>query len=627
MGKRFTIKNHFRETQLFTSRAVMALVLMISLTLVIISRLIYLQVISHDHFTTLSQKNRVNIVALPPTRGLIYDRNGALLAQNLPSFSVEVVPEQVINMEETLTELKKIIEISEDDEKRFRKLLQQKRRFESVPLRFRLSEQEVARFAENRYRFPGVDIEARLIRDYPLGSRAVHAIGYVGRISEDELQDLDPADYSGTSHIGKTGVEKSYEDALHGTVGFKQVEINATGRALRVLDVTSPIPGKNLYLTIDAGLQSIAEDTMSTSRGAVIAIEPRTGDILAFVSTPTFDPNPFVNGIDAATYAALETSPEKPLFNRALRGQYPPGSTIKPLVALAGLEYGKIVPTDTTYCPGWYTIKKGDSHRYRDWKHGGHGTVDMGAAIMQSCDVYFYDLALDLGIDRIHSFLGRFGLGRKTGIDIAGELPALLPSREWKRKSRKQNWYPGETIIVGIGQGYMLTTPLQLASVAATIATRGSHMQPRIVRKLENPLQKQTTTQIPIEINDIKLASEHYWDGVIQGMSHVVHHARGTAKAISIGATYRMAGKTGTAQVFSLKQDERYNADKIEEALRDHALFIAFAPVEAPRIAVAILVENGGSGSGAAAPIARKLFDFYLQSETTHGSLTNATKQ
>ncbi len=617
MLKRHTLKDHLRETRLFNGRAGVALIIITILAFSLVARLFYLQIFSHEHFTMLSQKNRVSLVALPPTRGLIYDRNGVLLAQNLPSFSLEVVPEQVSDMDATLSDLSKVIEISDSDLKRFKKLLQQKRSFESVPLRFRLSEEEVAKFANDRFRFPGVDIEARLVRDYPKGRQAVHLIGYVGRINEEELQQLDASVYSGISHIGKTGVEKTYEDLLHGKAGFKQVEINALGRSLRTLEATAPTPGKNLYLTIDSALQAAAEDAFGDRRGALVAIDPANGDVLALVSTPTFDPNPFVNGIETEEYAALEQSPNRPLFNRALRGQYPPGSTVKPFMGLAGLENGKMSAEDTTYCPGFFSLK-GNSHRYRDWKHSGHGTTNLDKAIAESCDVYFYDLALALGIDRIHGFLSQFGFGQKSGIDLQGEMAALLPSREWKQKSRKQAWYPGETVIVGIGQGYMLTTPLQLASATATMASRGNHMRPRVVKAIQEPDRSSVAIVEPVRNNVIRLSNSDYWDQAINAMINVVHGANGTAKAIGANASFQIAAKTGTAQVYSLKQNEKYNADNIPEKLRDHALFIAFAPAEAPRIALSIIVENGGHGGGTAGPIARQILDHYLLASEQH---------
>lgn len=611
MAQGFTIKDHIRETRLFNNRAVVAFVIICVASASIVARLVYLQVLSHEHFTTLSLENRVSIVPLPPTRGLLYDRNGVLLAQNVPSYILEIIPEQVPNLTETLRKLGLIITLSEDDLDRFDKLKRQKPRFESIPLRFRLTDEEVARFAVNRHRFPGVDIAARLVRNYPLGPTGVHVIGYVGRISEEELNIVDSSDYRGTSHIGKIGVEKSYEDTLHGRVGVQQVEVNATGRVLRVLEANPSVPGSDLYLTIDSYLQAAAEAAMAGRRGAIVAIEPKTGDVLAMVSTPTYDPNLFVVGIDTKTYAELQSSPDEPLFNRALRGRYPPGSTIKPFVALAGLEYNKVTEDTQIFCPGWYSLRN-DSHRYRDWKRGGHASVDLHSAIAESCDVYFYDLALTLGIDQMHTFLAQFGFGKNSGIDITGELPALLPSREWKQATLKQPWYPGETLIVGIGQGYYLTTPLQLAVATATLANDGIKMRPRIVGKTRDPGMDAITDVAPIQDGRVYFAKPENVDAVISAMIAVVNGRTGTARAIGKDAPYIIAGKTGTAQVFGIKQDERYKAEELDERLLDHALFVAFAPAENPQIAIAVIVENGGSGGAVAAPVARQVLDFYL---------------
>mgnify|MGYP001813317964 CR=1 FL=1 len=614
MPRELTLKDHLFESRLFMSRAIILLVFCALLVLILFSRLFYLQVIAHDHFITLSDDNRVKILPIPPTRGLIYDRNGILLAENLPSYRLDITPEQVKDMQATLDALDGIIEISETDISRFEKMRSRKPRFEAIPLRFHLSDEEVARFAVNRHRFPGVEIQAGLSRHYPLGERAVHAVGYVGRINERELQTISTSNYSGTSYIGKVGVEKTYEDILHGTVGHQQVEITAQGRALRVLSRTPPIPGNNLYLTLDSRLQAVAEDAFGDFSGAAVAIDPRNGDVLAFVSRPTYDPNPFVNGIEVADYRALQQDKYQPLFNRALRGQYPPGSTLKPFVGLAGLEMGLTNPGTGTYCPGYYTLPN-RKRKFRDWKRWGHGPVDLNTAITQSCDVYFYDLALSMGIDRIYEYLHHFGFGEQTRIDIQGELPGLLPSREWKRRNRNEPWFPGETIITGIGQGFTLSTPLQLASATAAIANLGNRMQPRIV------LARQAVgddSLIPslVEVSEtITIQNPDNWHAVMDAMVNVVHGERGTARRIGEDASYQIAGKTGTAQVFGLKEDEKYDAEKIDEKLRDHALFIAYAPVENPRIAVAVIVENGGGGGSVAAPIARIILDQYLLDE------------
>jgi penicillin-binding protein 2 len=472
----------------------------------------------------------------------------------------------------------------------------------------------VARFAVNRYRFPGVEIKAGLARHYPHGKLAVHALGYVGRIDEQSLKNIDSSNYSGTTHIGKTGVEKTYEDSLHGSVGVRQVETTAQGRVVRILKRTPPAPGQNLYLTLDSRLQAAAEAAFGDYSGSAIALDPKTGDVLALVSTPTYDPNPFVNGIDYDDYATLRDDKDEPLFNRALRGQYPPGSTIKPFIGLAGLEQGLTGTGSSTYCPGFYMLP-GSTRKYRDWKRGGHGTVDLDIAITQSCDVYFYDLALSLGIDRMHDYLQHFGFGKRTGIDIIGELPGLLPSPGWKRQRRGEPWFPGETIITGIGQGFFLSTPLQLATATSVLANRGYWMTPTIIRAQQESGQDALLPHRSQIAETLSINNRQHWDMVVQSMVDVVHSLRGTARRIGTDSTYRIAGKTGTAQVFGLKQDEKYDAETIPEELHDHALFIAFAPVDDPQIAVAVIVEHGGGGGSVAAPIARKILDSYLVDE------------
>lgn len=610
---RVTIKDYLLESRLFMQRTVQALLIALILLAILVGRLIYLQVVSHEHFITLSDDNRIKILPLPPNRGLIYDRNGLILADNLPSYRLEITPEQVEDIEATLDELQEMISIREIDRQRFDKSLKRTPSFKPVPLRFHLSDDEVARFAINRHRFPGVDVEAGLSRHYPQGELAVHALGYVGRVDENDLQRVDASDYSGTTHIGKVGIEKTYEDILHGDVGFRQVETNVEGRILRTLVRTPPRPGQNLHLTIDSHLQRAAENafTDTDKAGAAIAIDPDNGEVLAFVSHPGFDPNLFVNGIDTATYKALRNNDKRPLFNRALRGQYPPGSTIKPFVALGGLEMGLTTTHSHTYCPGFYQLP-GKSRKYRDWKRVGHGKVDMMKSLAESCDVYFYDLALSMGIDSLHNYLVKFGFGSRTGIDIIGEAAGLMPSREWKRAARNQAWFPGETLIAGIGQGFVLSTPLQLANATAALATYGHLLQPRIVSSIDDPNTLETTRQ-PIELIDqIGIEDRQNWIDVIIGMREVVHGKRGTARKIALDAEYEFAGKTGTAQVFGLKQDEKYKADEIDEKLHDHSLFVAFAPLDNPRIAIAVVVEHGGSGSAVAAPIARIILDQFL---------------
>jgi penicillin-binding protein 2 len=611
MPRALTLKDHFHEYHLFSNRAVTLLVICGLLLMALLSRLLYLQVIEHEHYRTLSEDNRVKVQPIAPNRGLIYDRNGILLADNFPSYRLEITAEQVDDMPSTLRALEQIVDIRESDLNRFEKLRARKPRFEAIPLRFHLNDAEVARFSVNRHRFPGVEIKAGLARRYPQGSLAVHALGYVGRIDEQSLKNLDSSNYSGTTHIGKTGVEKTYEEILHGHVGVRQVETTAQGRVVRELRRTAPQPGQNLYLTIDSRLQAAAEAAFGDFTGSAVALDPKTGDVLALVSMPTYDPNPFVNGIEYKDYRELRDNEDQPLFNRALRGQYPPGSTVKPFIGLAGLEQGITGSHSSTYCPGFYMLP-GSSRRYRDWKRTGHGTMNLNSAITQSCDVYFYDLALSLGIERMHDYLGHFGFGKRTGIDIVGELPGLLPSAQWKRRRRGEPWFPGETIITGIGQGFFLTTPLQLAAATTVLANHGFWMKPSIIHARQeagrDALQPQRTQIVEtLSIND----PEH-WDLVVQSMVDVVHSLRGTARRIGEDSPYRIAGKTGTAQVFGLKDEEKYDAETIEEKLRDHALFIAFAPVEDPQIAVAVVVENGGSGGSVAAPIARTIMDSYL---------------
>ncbi|MDR2876857.1 MAG: penicillin-binding protein 2 [Chromatiales bacterium] len=610
MPARQPIKDHIRESRLFNERAAWAAIISLVLLGCIAARMVYLQVINYQHFTTLSDGNRISLVPVEPTRGLVYDRNGVLLAHNIPSFSLEIIPEKVGNLDQTIARLREIITISDEDVQRFYRQRRHKRSFVSIPLRFNLNDEEMARFAVERHHFPGVETEARALRHYPLGKLAVHAVGYVGRISEEELRHLDE-NYAATDFIGKTGIERSYENVLHGKVGYKQVETNALGRSLRELSRIPPTPGENVHLTLDVDLQRVAEETLGDRRGAVVAIDPRNGDVLALASMPGYDPNLFVAGIDQSTYNSLQNSPDNPLFNRALRGQYPPGSTIKPFVGLAGLENDRIRINSTSYCPGWFSLE-GDSHRYRDWKHQGHGTMNLEDAIAQSCDVYFYELALTLGIDRIHDYLHLFGFGDLTGIDLHEERAGLLPSREWKRARHKQPWYLGETVITGIGQGYMLATPIQLAHAVATLASRGKVYQPHLAQSVDLPGDSTLQDVAPPIPRAITMHDPQNWEDVAEAMRKVVHGQGGTANAAGRGALVQFAGKTGTAQVFGIRQDQRYVEKDISERLRDHALFIAFAPVEDPQIAIAIIVENGGSGSGTAAPVARRLIDHYL---------------
>ncbi|MCP5197579.1 MAG: penicillin-binding protein 2 [Gammaproteobacteria bacterium] len=602
-------KDNTAESELFFRRALVMLCVVLSGFLAVASRLVYLQVLHHERFTTLSENNRVRLQPLPPTRGFIFDRNGVLLADNLASYHLEIIREEVQDLDATLAELRERIELTDADIERFHKLRQRSPPYAGVPLRFRLTDEEIARLAIDLYRLPGVEIKADLTRRYPLEALGVHVLGYVGRIDESELSRIDPGQYSGSTHIGKVGVERSYEDVLRGRTGWQQVETNAEGRPLRILNRTPPVPGQHLYLTIDMRLQAVAEKLLEDYNGAIVALDPRNGEVLALASQPTYDPNPFVNGIDFASYRKLNTSKDRPLLNRALRGVYPPGSTIKPLMALAGLEYGVVNRYSGVYCPGFYRLP-GSSHRFRDWKRGGHGSVGMDRAIAQSCDVYFYDLAFNLGIDRIHEFLDHFSLGRLTGIDLSGEKSGLLPSQAWKNRVHKHGWFAGDTLSVGIGQGYFLATPLQLAHAAAVISQKGVAFKPRVLLATEDPGTRIKTPEAPRSLPLVTVKNPQFWNTIIAGMIHVVEG--GTAHRIGIGAKYRIAGKTGTAQVFTLGQGERYNARYLAKHLLDHALFIAFAPADDPRIAVAVIAEHGGGGSKTAAPMARKVMDAWL---------------
>ncbi|MGB5438875.1 MAG: penicillin-binding protein 2 [Gammaproteobacteria bacterium] len=612
MLQQVALKDHFLETRLFVGRVIALIIFGVIMLLILLSRLWYLQVIEHEHFTTLSEDNRVKLQPIPPNRGLIYDRNGTLMAENLPSYRLEITPEQIDDMDATLFALGEIIEIREYDRSRFEKLSRRKPQFEAIPLRFHMNDEEVAQFSVNRHRFPGVEITAGLARHYPHGELSAHVLGYVGRIDEQALKTLDTSNYSGTTHIGKTGLEKTYETLLHGTVGYQQVETTAQGRVLRVLKRTPPVSGHNLYMTLDLRVQAAAVKAFGDYSGSAVAINPNNGDILAAVSLPGFDPDAFVNGIDYDEYATLKNNKREPLFNRALRGQYPPGSTIKPFMGLAGLEQGITGRYSSTYCPGYYSLPS-STRKYRDWKRTGHGTVNLHTSIVQSCDVYFYDLARSLGIDRIHDYLGNFGFGKLTGVDIVGELPGLLPSREWKRRRRDEPWFPGETVITGIGQGFFLVTPLQLATATATLANNGLVMRPKIVHAEQEANRDELIPHFPESVQTITINNQEHWDAVIEAMTDVVHSPRGTARKIGENSPYRIAGKTGTAQVYGLEEEEQYDATTIARKLHDHALFIGFAPAENPQIAVAVIVEHGGGGGSVAAPIARTILDAYLQ--------------
>ncbi|RFA31283.1 penicillin-binding protein 2 [Alkalilimnicola ehrlichii] len=612
MSTHTSLQDRNRETRIFFGRAVVAGLVVIALMLTLVGRMAHLQIVNHQHYSTLSQQNRVRVVPVPPTRGLIYDRNGVVLAENRPSFRLVITPEQVQDLNATLTALGEIIELDESDLTRFHQLRTRQRRFEEVPLKVRLSEEEIAALAINRHRFPGVEVRAQLTRHYPLGEEAVHAIGYVGRINAQELQRIDRSNYAGTTHIGKTGIERYYEDRLHGKVGLERVETNASGRAIRVLERTPPIPGEDIYLTLDIELQRAAEAALEGETGAIVAMEPSTGEVLAFVSNPTFDPNLFVNGIDIDVFRELQSDRRRPLFNRALRGQYPPGSTTKPIVALAALENGTIGAEERVFCRGFYTLP-GQDHRYRCWNRSGHGATNLTDALVESCDVWFYEVAFDLGIDAMSSFMEPFNFGRPTGIDLIGESRGILPSREWKRQARGEGWFHGETIINSIGQGFNLATPTQLAYSTAIIANRGYRVPPRLLLGSRAPGEAKIQPVDPdYSQPPIVLQNPAHWDDIIKGMELSITGARGTARRISRNLSYTVAGKTGTSQVFSLAQDQEYDAEALARELHNHALFVAFAPIENPRIAVAVIVEHGGGGGSVAAPVARQVLDAYL---------------
>ncbi len=607
MAKPIHLKDHSNDAHIVHRRLVLAAVFIALLLAALVARMYHLQVNQHEYHSTLSENNRVHVQPIPPGRGRIYDRNGVVLAENRPSFSLNITRERIPSLDDTFELLKSLMELSDEDIERSRRRLAQARRpFESVPVMFELTDEQIARIAVNQFRLPGVEVQASFVRHYPLAEHFAHAVGYVGRINEQELRRIDPVAYAGTHYIGKTGVERFYENLLHGTVGYEEVETNARGRVLRVLKRTEPHSGKDLTLHLDARLQAVAEHALGNRRGAVIAIEPETGGVLAFVSQPGFDPNLFVTGISFSAYGALRDSPDQPLFNRVLRGQYPPGSTIKQMVALAGLDAGVVTRTSRVFDPGFYQLPN-HSHKYRNWNRSGDGWVDMRRAVARSNDTYFYDLAHKLGIDRMHDYMTRFGIGTRVSIDMFEEAEGLMPSRDWKRNARRQPWYPGETLITGIGQGYMLSTPLQLAHSAALIANRGVWRKPRMLMHAEGEPPDESGTP-----EDVVLRNPADWDFIIASMEDVMHAEHGTARAAGARAPYRMAGKTGTAQVVAIAQGEKYDSKALQERHRDHALFVGFAPIDNPRIAVAVMVENGESGGRVAAPVARELFDAWL---------------
>jgi penicillin-binding protein 2 len=612
------IKDHWGEQRLFVGRVIFALVALVAMTGIVGARLFWLQVVRHSYYADLSQGNRVRTDPLPPDRGVIYDRHGIVIAENRPAYQLELTPEQVGNTPDTLQRLAAIGLLEKEQLPALERLIKGSRPFQAIPLRLSLSDDEIGRFAVHQHEFAGVEIATRLARWYPFGASAVHALGYVGAISEEDLKHIDRDAYAGSSQIGKIGLEATYEQVLHGTAGYRQVVVNAQGKRVeRVggglihLDTKPARAGNDLYLALDMKVQKIAESALGTHRGAVIAIDPSNGDVVTLASTPTYDANLFTRGISSIDYARLRDDPDKPLLNRALRGAYPPGSTVKPMMALAGLEFAAIDPKASRLCHGTYSLP-GSSHQYRDWKKNGHGSVDMRRAIATSCDVYFYALASLLGIDRIHETMTKLGFGQLTGIDVGGERPGLMPSPEWKQKTYKQVWFPGETVIIGIGQGYLLATPLQLAHAVAVIASHGHSFKPRLVVAERDATTGAVTRHAPEQQSEVVLNDPSYWDEIIGGMV-AVSEAGGTAYSALHGTSYKIAAKTGTAQVFSLGAGDNANNDsKRAERLRNHAVFIAFAPADDPKLAIAVFIENGGHGGSVAAPIAKRVFDAYL---------------
>jgi penicillin-binding protein 2 len=611
------LRNHLRELRHFHIRLTISAGFVILLFCLLLTRFFFMQALRGEHYTTLAEANRIAIMPLVPNRGLIYDRNGAILAQNHTTYALEIVPNKVASLESAIDELATVIEITPEDRQRFNKLRRESTRFKSLPIRTRLSDTEVASFAANRYRFPGMEIKARLLRHYPHAELLSHVIGYIGRINDKDLEQLENnnelENYRGSLHIGRIGIEQSYEKELHGITGFEQVETDVAGRYVRTLSRTPPVAGNDLVLSLDIKLQQAAERAFGDYRGALVAMDPTNGEILAFVSKPGFDPNLFVDGIDHLNWRLLNESIDRPLNNRALRGIYPPGSTFKPFMALAGLELGKRTSEYSINDPGYFSLP-GSQHRFRDWKPSGHGRVNLHKSLVISCDTYYYTLANDLGINNIFSFISQFGFGRKTEVDIPGEVAGLLPSPEWKMKRFKQNWFPGDTISVGIGQGYNLATPLQLTFATMILANKGTAYRPHFVKQIQDNKIGQLFENKANQMHTLDLKKENL-KHVNNALADVTRPG-GTAARAGANAAYTFAGKTGTSQVINIKQGERYIASKIQERHRDHALFTAYAPAENPKIVMTVLVENGGSGGSTAAPIARQILDYFFLGKT-----------
>ncbi|MFC3908577.1 penicillin-binding protein 2 [Legionella dresdenensis] len=604
-----SVKNDRAESRLHISRLNILVAFVICCAAILIARLAWLQIAEYKRYETLSFKNQMSVIPIAPPRGIILDKNGVVLAENTPVYVLEVVPEHVKNMRDTLAKLRVLLpSITDDDIENFNRARSQNRSYMPLPLKLKLSQEEVAVFASNQYRFTGVSIKARLMRYYPLGEVTAHLLGYVGRINVQELQQVDPVNYRATNFIGKAGIEKYYEDLLHGQVGYQQVETDVSGRTIRVLNKQNPVSGEKLYLTIDIRLQQIAFDALKDKRGAVVAIDSRNGSILAMASSPSYDPNLFVNGINTADYQRLSNAKDRPLYNRAVRGLYPPASTVKPYVALAGLEKGVVDTNFSIYDPGWYKLP-GVSHAYRDWKKTGHGVINVRRAITVSCDTYFYQLGHRMGIATLEEMLSKFGFGQLTHVDLVEEAPGILPNAPWKRRAKGVPWYPGDTLITAIGQGFMLASPLQIANAVAALSQKGHRYRPHLLDKSVQSDKGETHPYALLEEYPIKLRDENNWNIVIEAMHSVITSNEGTGYRFGRNAPYSVAAKTGTAQVFSGHQYEKKRYEDIPEYLRDHSLFIAFAPVEKPEIAIAVMVEN----DFAASFVARKVMDAYFQ--------------
>ncbi|MEO4027874.1 penicillin-binding protein 2 [Chromobacterium vaccinii] len=611
-------KNPQSEEAQFELRLIIAYALIILMFLTLLARFIWLQVLQHDHFSTLAQNNRISLVPILPNRGLILDRNGIVLAQNYSAYTLELTPSKISDLSATVAKLKTLADVSPRDEKLFKKLLAESKNFEAIPLKVKLTDDEAARVAAHGFELPGVEVKARLFRDYPYKEMTSHVLGYIGRINQRDKERLEEEDkttnYKGTNYIGKTGLEAVYEEDLHGQVGFEEMETDSGGRAVRSLRRTPPVNGNTLKLALDIRLQEMADKLFGERRGALVAIDPNTGGVLAFLSKPGFDPSLFIDGIDTQTWTALNTDWQKPLINRALRGTYPPGSTFKPFMAMAALNTHSIGMRDIRPAPGYFTLP-GSSHQFRDSKKSGNGMVNLQRAITVSSDTFFYKLAWDMGIDKIHPVVGSFGLGSKTGIDLDGESIGVLPSKEWKEKRfarykpEVRRWYPADVVSIGIGQGFNAYTPLQMANATAIMANGGQVFKPHLVQQVVDSKTGKSRQIEPQPIRQLPYPKE-YFDYIKEGMRNVM--ISGTGARVGAGLQYSMAGKTGTAQVVAIKQGAKYNAAALAEQYRDHSWFIAFAPVEQPKIAVAIIVENAGFGAAAAAPVARGLFDFYL---------------